>query len=132
MIRKYELLRNVLIDIEEGVRGGIKMDIIAKKHTLSESHLQRLFRLAFKQSIAAYIRSRALTASINDLLETDANILDIAAEYGFDYEQSYIRAFKREFGITPGRFRKKDKNNYNENIMLENGMEDVLRKAECL
>ena len=28
---------------------------------------------------------------------------------GFDYEQSYIRAFKREFGITPGDFRKSGK-----------------------
>jgi AraC family transcriptional regulator len=34
------------------------------------------------------------------------NIVDIAIEYGFDYEQSYIRSFKREFGITPGSLRK--------------------------
>ena len=27
-------------------------------------------------------------------------------EYNFEYEQSYINAFKREFGITPGDFRK--------------------------
>jgi AraC family transcriptional regulator len=40
------------------------------------------------------------------LLYTDKNILDIALDYGFDYEQSYIRAFKREFGITPGGLRK--------------------------
>jgi AraC family transcriptional regulator len=39
-------------------------------------------------------------------LKTDTNILDIALEYGFEYEQSYIRAFRHEFGITPGNLRK--------------------------
>jgi len=33
-------------------------------------------------------------------------LLDIALEYGFEYEQSYIRTFKREFGITTGNLRK--------------------------
>jgi len=68
--------------------------------------LQRLFRSAYNQPIGLYIRSFKLTASINDLLNTDSNILDIALGYGFNYEQSYIRAFKRKFGITPGKLRK--------------------------
>jgi len=105
--REYDLLNNVLIDIEEGIRTDINSDVIARKHTLSEGHLQRLFRSAYNQPIGFYIRSYKLTASINDLLNTDSNILDIALDYGFNYEQSYIRAFKRKFGITPGKFRKK-------------------------
>ncbi|MDF2857619.1 MAG: transcriptional regulator with only domain, AraC family [Neobacillus sp.] len=28
-------------------------------------------------------------------------IIDIALEYGFEYEQSYIRAFRKKFGHTP-------------------------------
>lgn len=36
---------------------------------------------------------------------TDLRIIDIANEYGFDYEQTFIRAFKREYGITPGEVR---------------------------
>jgi len=34
------------------------------------------------------------------------NVISIALEYGFEYEQSYIRAFKKEFGLTPGELRK--------------------------
>jgi len=100
------LLEKVLVNIEEGIRDGINVDIVVKKHSLSERHLQRLFKLAFNQSLGFYIRSRKLAASIDDLLNTDLNVLDIALDYGFEYEQSYIRAFKREFGITPGNFRK--------------------------
>jgi AraC family transcriptional regulator len=106
VLRPYDLLENVLIDIEKNIREGINSDFLAEKYTLSERHLRKLFKFAFKLSLGSYIRSRKLAASLDDLLKTDANILNIALEYDFDYEQSYINAFKREFGITPGNLRK--------------------------
>jgi len=106
MLRIYDLLENVLIDIEKGLKENINAGIIAGKYELSEGHLRRLFRFAFKQNIAGYTRSRKLTASLDNLLNTNANILDIALYYGYSYEQSYIRAFKEEFGIMPGELRK--------------------------
>jgi endo-1,4-beta-xylanase len=41
-----------------------------------------------------------------DLLYSDLNILSIALEYGFSYEQAYILSFRREFGFTPGDLRR--------------------------
>ncbi|MDR1804447.1 MAG: hypothetical protein LBQ94_12665, partial [Treponema sp.] len=81
MLRPYDLLENVLIGIEEGIREGINSDILAERYALSERHLRRLFTFAFKQSLSTYIRSRKLTASLDDLLKTDSNILDIALKY---------------------------------------------------
>jgi AraC family transcriptional regulator len=106
MLKPYDLLENILLDIENGVKNNVNASILSRKYNFSEGHLRRLFSFAFKQSIAAYIRSRTLAASLNDILETNTNIVDIAVEYGFEYEQSYIRTFKREFGITPGDMRK--------------------------
>jgi len=106
MYRNNNLIENVLVEIEKGIRGGINADILAQKYTLSESHLRKLFRSAVKQTISSYIRSRKLTASLEDLLESDANIIDIALIYDFDYEQSYIRSFKHKFGSTPGNYRR--------------------------
>ncbi len=40
------------------------------------------------------------------LLKTDYRIIDIANEYGFTHEQAYIRAFKKEYRITPGELRR--------------------------
>jgi len=106
MLKPYDLLENVLIDVEKGIKKGINSDILAEKYSLSEGHLRRLFRFAFKQPLPGYIHSRRLTASLDDLLKTESKIIDIALDNGFEYEQSYIRAFKREFGITPGELRK--------------------------
>jgi AraC family transcriptional regulator len=106
MLKPYDLLKSVLFDIEEDIRKDINADILAKKYDMSERHLRRLFKFAFEQPLASYISSRKLSASLDELLKTDANLISIAFDYGFGYEQSYLRAFKREFGITPGDLRK--------------------------
>jgi AraC family transcriptional regulator len=106
MLRPYDLLENVLTDVEDGIRKGINVDILARKYSLSYRHLQRLFKFSFKQTLANYIRTRRLVESLHDLLGKEKKLVDIAIEYGFGYEQAYIRAFKREYGITPGQLRK--------------------------
>jgi len=104
MSKQYELLEKILADIEADVK-NVNPKSLSNKYFLSEVHLRRLFRYAFRLSISAYIRSRRLAASLNELLTTDAKILSIALDYGFEFEQSYIRTFKREFGVTPGAVR---------------------------
>jgi AraC family transcriptional regulator len=101
-----DLLKIGLNEIEKRIKEGVNADFLADKLGVSSVHLQRLFKLAFRQTIGSYIRSRKLTASLESLLNTDSKIIDIALEYGFDYEQSYLRSFKREFGVTPGIVRK--------------------------
>ena len=105
-MKPYILLENILLDIEEGIKNNIDAFILSKKYELSEVHLRRLFNFAFNKTISGYIRSRALSESINELLNTDKNIINIALEYGFGYEQSYSRSFRREFGISPNIVRK--------------------------
>ena len=105
MLNTYELLEHVLSEIEKNIKDKINAKSLAKTTAISPAHLQRLFRLVFERPLANYIRSRKLAASLEALLKTDLKVIDIAGEYGFEYEQSYIRAFKREFGTTPGEAR---------------------------
>jgi len=109
VLTPYNLLENILSEIEINIKKGINTDFLASRYAISERHLRRLFKFAFKQSLMAYIRSRKLAASLSDLLNKNYTILDIAIDYDFGYEQTYIRAFKREFGITPGELRKSGK-----------------------
>ena len=106
MLKPCNLLEEMLIEIENGIKEDVNIDSLAEKFSLSERYLRRIFSFAFKQTLGDYIRSRKLTASLDDLRYKNNNILNIALDYGFDYEQNYIRSFKREFGITPSDFRK--------------------------
>ena len=93
MLKPYDLLENILIDIEKGIKEGIDSNALADKYSISEGHIRRLFRFAFNQPLAGYIRSRKLSASLYDILKTDLNVIDIALDYGYSFEQTYIRAF---------------------------------------
>jgi AraC family transcriptional regulator len=105
-MKPYILLENILFDIEEGIKNNITADVLSERYEISEVHLRRLFNFAFNRTISGYIRSRVLSESLNDLLHSEKNVLDIALDYGFGYEQSYSRSFKREFGISPNNVRK--------------------------
>jgi len=106
MQKPSDLLESVLNEIEKRIKKDINADFLADNAGLSSVHLQRLFKFAFNQSLGTYIRSRKLTASLESLLTTNSNLVSIALEYGFEYEQSYVRSFKREFGVTPGIIRR--------------------------
>ena len=100
------LIEQLLYEIEQNLTGKLHIEDLASRLNISAVHLQRLFRFIFEETLASYIRSRKLSASLDTLLSSNSSILAIALEYGFEYEQSYIRAFRNEFGITPGALRK--------------------------
>ncbi|RXZ83779.1 helix-turn-helix domain-containing protein [Paenibacillaceae bacterium] len=77
---------------------------------VSTVHLRRLFKFAFGVPLQSYVRSRKLSASLENLMFTEKRVLDIAVECGYEHEQAYIRAFKREYGLTPGECRHSGRN----------------------
>lgn len=103
----HQILFRVLQYIEDNIHSKLSVLILSREFNISTAHLQRIFKFAFNTPIISYIRSRKISSSINYLLNTDMHIIDIAYEYGFEHEQSYIRAFKREHQIPPGEARKK-------------------------
>ena len=87
--------------IEENLYNKISLDDISHFTGLSKYYLHRIFKSLTGESIIEYVQSRKLTSSINELVNTNMRIIDIALNYGFDYEQSYIRSFRKNFGCTP-------------------------------
>ena len=129
MINTKYTLELCLNYIENKINDRISLDDIAEFTGVSKYYLHRLFKSLTDESLMDYIQSRKLTASINNLINTDMRILDIAMEYGFDHEQSYIRAFKKKFGHTPSKVRHeqltikiKEKININDIISLNNSV----------
>ena len=102
-------IEKILEIVESHAADKMSIDWLAQQVNLSESHLQKLFKITTGQPLMEYVRGRKLAHSLDTLLNTDLHILDIAYDYGFEHEQSYIRAFSKEFGCTPGEARKTKK-----------------------
>lgn len=117
--------------IEKNLYKKITLDDLADYTGVSKYYLHRIFKSLTGESIIDYAQGRKLTSSINELLNTNMRIIDIALNYGFDYEQSYIRAFKKFFGHTPLKLRSdkvslsliiKEKINTNDILSFENSI----------
>jgi len=91
--------------IEENLYKKFSLDDIAMHCGMSKYHLHRMFKSLTGESLMEYVQSRKLSSSISELKDTSRRIIDIAMDYGFDYEQSYIRAFRKKFGFTPLKIR---------------------------
>jgi AraC family transcriptional regulator len=129
MINTREALERCLNYIERNIYDKISLDDISVYTGISKYYLHRMFRSLTGETIMDYVQSRKLTASINELLDTKMRIIDLAFEYGFEHEQSYIRAFRKKFGYTPQKVRNnqisieiREKINVNDIITINNSV----------
>ena len=99
------LISELIKLIEAKLKEQIDLNYLSRESGFSKYHLHHLFRSLAGMSLMSYVRGRKLSESLNELAGTDLNIIDIAAEYGYDFEQSYIRSFRKQFGITPAQYR---------------------------
>lgn len=98
-------LAKLLDYIEFHLYHPIQLEQLAHESGLSRFQLIRLFGRICGMPPMEYIRARRLAGSIPWLLRGD-RVLDVALQSGFEHEQSYIRAFREAYRITPAQFRR--------------------------
>ena len=81
---------------------------VARAGGLSQWHFQRIFRSLTGETLKGYKRSRRLARSLERLLDGRLRVLDVAILAGYESQESYARAFKKEFGVTPTDVRRSD------------------------
>nr|WP_295771097.1 helix-turn-helix domain-containing protein [Rhodoferax sp.] len=91
--------------VEAHLDTDIALSDVAKAAGLSQWHFQRVFRALTNETLKTYIRSRRFAKALDQLLSTKLPILDIAMAAGFETQESFTRAFKSCFNLTPGQYR---------------------------
>jgi AraC-like DNA-binding protein len=76
---------------------------------ISRSVLAERFRRYLSETPMAYLTRWRLQLGAQMLKSTSSSVAEIAAEVGYESEPSFNRAFKREFGLPPARFRSQSK-----------------------
>jgi AraC-like DNA-binding protein len=78
---------------------------LAKEAGVSRSVLAERFRHYLKETPIAYLTRWRLQLGAQMLGSTNYSVSQIAGDVGYESEAAFNRAFKREFGIPPARFR---------------------------
>lgn len=99
-------IKAAILFIESKLNTPIKTEDVARASGYSLFHFHRIFQAATGYTLKNYIRSRKLTEAARDLINTETKIIYIALDYGFESQESFTRAFKKNFGVTPGKCRK--------------------------
>ncbi|CUU22898.1 MDR efflux pump AcrAB transcriptional activator RobA [Duffyella gerundensis] len=100
------IIRDLLVWLESHLDQPLSLDNVAAKAGYSKWHLQRMFKDVTTHAIGAYIRARRLSKAAVALRLTSRPILDIALQYRFDSQQTFTRAFKKQFAQTPAWYRR--------------------------
>ena len=76
---------------------------------ISRSVLAERFRRYLSETPIAYLTRWRLQLGVQLLTSSSSSVAQIAGEVGYESEPSFNRAFKREFGLPPARFRSQSK-----------------------
>lgn len=84
---------------------------LAEKYEISETAMKKCFKAVYGDSIYAFLKKHRLLSSCALLLESDKSITEVSMDMGYENPSKYIAAFKKQFGITPAKFRKNRQKN---------------------
>jgi AraC family transcriptional regulator len=92
--------------VEEHITEPITLRMLADAANYSPWHAERIFKELTGQTPFEYLRAVRLSRAAARLRDTDAKIIDVAFDFVFGSHDGFTRAFSRQFGMTPQRFRK--------------------------
>jgi AraC family transcriptional regulator len=93
--------------IEVSPSEALTLEELAATAGLSAYHFVRLFNARFGASPMAYLRARRMALAAEQLAgPRPPALIELAFDSGFETQEGFTRAFKRAFGVSPGRFRR--------------------------
>jgi AraC-like DNA-binding protein len=79
---------------------------LAERFNCSRRHLNRLFHQHFGLSVATLRMEMRLLKAMSLLRDSEAKIINVAEQCGFNHLGLFNTCFKRRFGTSPGQWRK--------------------------
>lgn len=104
-MKAWESIQNSLEWIEQNLSEKIEIENLADIAHLSPFYYQRLFNSLVGNSVMEYLKLRRLANAADFLSKNNSRIIDIAFKFGFENHETFTRAFKTAYGITPEEFR---------------------------
>ena len=95
----------LLVHIQANLDGDLSLAALSRKAGLSPSHFHRSFKAAIGETPRDYVARLRVERGAFRLLLHDAKLVDVALDCGFQNHETFIRAFRRVFGKTPGEYR---------------------------
>lgn len=98
----YQKKVNQVIDyISANLHQPLQLDVIAGKICVSRRQLLRIMRSALDESLYAYMARQRMERAIMYMQTEEMTLAELAVRIGYDNPQSFSKAFRKLFGISP-------------------------------
>lgn len=104
-VRSHKRIRTLLSFVHENYGKDISLNDIAGAANISVTECQRCFRAYVQCSPYQYLMRYRLDRSAVMLRDSDETVTEIAMNVGFHSVSSYIKYFKKFYGMTPVKYR---------------------------
>lgn len=104
--QQLERLAPAIEHIRNNFRKHIDMEQLAKLSSLSLRQFDRVFKLKYGVTPLKFMIKTRVQAACEELRKGDIDLATLAVDLGFYDQSSFTLHFRRNMGITPGRFRK--------------------------
>jgi AraC family transcriptional regulator len=112
-------LAATLAYIEAHLFNALSISALANVAGLSVFHFSRCFTARFGESVIAYVRARRMQAAAERLANGAPSLAELAFDCGFESQEAFTRAFRRDFGVPPGKYKREVFRAKKENPMAE-------------
>ena len=103
-----ELVSRALMLLHQQPAEAWTLESLARRAGTSRSVLAERFRHYLGETPMAYLSRWRLQLAARQLQESRRSILTIAMDVGYESESAFNRAFRREFGVPPARYRQSE------------------------
>jgi AraC family transcriptional regulator, arabinose operon regulatory protein len=101
-------VRKVVEIIDTRWRMPLRVDELARIVGLGASRLEHLFKEEARVSIRDFIHERRLREAAQMLASTEERVSVISFHVGFQHVSNFNHAFKKRFGVSPGKYRQEE------------------------
>lgn len=104
-MQAWESIQKTLDWLEAHLDEELSVEALAEMANLSPFYYQRLFARLVKRPVMEYARLRRLARAAEHLARHEGRIVDAALTFGFASHETFTRAFKDAYGLTPEAYR---------------------------
>lgn len=105
---KYDpRIENILSYINSNLDKDLSIDMLSKEFYLNKYYLMHLFKEETGYTLYSYIQKKRIIKA-SDLIKSGMQAGDVCSLCGFGDYSSFVRAFKKEFQLSPKQYYKSD------------------------
>ena len=100
-------------EIEENYAECISLRSLGEKYYINSAYLGQAFKKKYGCAFKDHLNNVRIRKAAEMMLNTDKKVYEIAVDVGYKNQEYFINKFEEAYGVTPTRFRKRDRQNQN-------------------